>query len=237
MDIARIDAVVLAGGLGTRLRGVLAQTPKVLAPISGRPFLEYLLDWFGAQGLRRVVLALGYGGADVAAFLEGSSFPALKIETAIEPEPLGTAGAVRFVLPLLHSNPVLVMNGDTIVDANLNGFLRAHIDSGADASILCVEVDNAGRYGRIEFGPRNRVARFTEKDPAATASAWVNGGIYLFNSAFLERFTDINKGSLERDVLETAPSDSIFAFQSAGRFLDIGTPETLALAPEALTHL
>jgi NDP-sugar pyrophosphorylase family protein len=237
MDIGNIDVAVLAGGLGTRLRGVLPDSPKSLAPVDGKPFLEHLLLWLARQGVRRVLLGLGYRASDVVAFLERRPFPSLEIETVVEPEPLGTAGAVAFAAPHFRSSPILVMNGDTIVDADLNEFLRAHCGSSAPASILCVEVDNAGRYGRVEIGPDNRLVRFAEKDPAAAGGAWINAGMYLFERPFLERFAGIGKGSLERDVLERAPSGHIFAFQTKGRFLDIGTPETLALAPEVLTPL
>jgi mannose-1-phosphate guanylyltransferase len=237
MDIGDIDTIVLAGGLGTRLRGVLPDTPKILAPIAGKPFLERLLLWLERQGARRVLLGLGYRAGDVLAFLERRPFPSLQIETVVEPEPLGTAGAVAYAAPRFRSSPVLVMNGDTIIDADLNAFLRAHSAASAEASILCVEIDNAGRYGRLEIGPGNRLLRFAEKDPAAAGAAWINGGMYLFERPFLARFAGIGKGSLERDVLETAPPGCVFAFQTNGRFLDIGTPETLALAPEVLTAL
>lgn len=237
MDIGSIDVAILAGGLGTRLRGVLADAPKILAPVAGKPFLEHLLAWLARQGVRRVVLGLGYRAGDVLAFLETRPFPLLEIETVIEPEPLGTAGAVAYAASRFRSTPVLVMNGDTIVDADLNEFLRAHRAAAADASILCVEVADAGRYGAVEIGPGNRLLRFAEKDPAAVGAAWINAGMYLFNRPFLDRFAGIGKGSLERDVLETAPSGQILAFQTKGRFLDIGTPETLALAPEVLTPL
>jgi mannose-1-phosphate guanylyltransferase len=235
MSIADLDIVVLAGGLGTRLRDVLPETPKILAPVGGRPFLDHLLQWLIRQGARRVVLSLGYRARDVQAYLETHSFAPLQIQPLIESEPLGTGGAVAFALPFLQSDPVLVINGDTFVDGDLNAFLAAHRDSGADASILCAEVENAGRYGRLEIDAAGRVRRFAEKDPAASGPAWINAGIYLFGPRVLEKITALKKGSLERDILEQMPPGSIAAFRAQGRFLDIGTPETLALAPEVLT--
>jgi NDP-sugar pyrophosphorylase family protein len=235
MSIADLDIVVLAGGLGTRLRDVLPDTPKILAPVGDRPFLDHLLHWLIRQGARRVVLSLGYRAGDVLTYLETHSFAPPQIHPLVEPEPLGTGGAVAFALPFLDSDPVLVINGDTFVDTNLNAFVRHYRDCGADASIVCAEVENAGRYGRVEIDAAGRVHRFAEKDPAASGPAWINAGVYLFGRQVLPKIATLRKGSLERDILEKMPPGSIVAFRAQGRFLDIGTPETLALAPEVLT--
>lgn len=235
MEIANIDVAVLAGGLGTRLRGVLPETPKILAPVGGRPFLEHLLEWLIRQGARRVVLCLGYRSADVLAFLKTRSFVPLEVNIAIEANPLGTGGAVANARSHLSSDPVLVINGDTIVETDLKAFLAAHCASQAAASILCARVEDAGRYGRLEIDSHQRVVRFAEKDPAARQPAWINAGFYLFGRAALQNIAQLAKGSIERDILEKMPAGTIHAFLTGGRFLDIGTPETLALAPEILT--
>ena len=232
--IADIDIAVLAGGLGTRLRGVLPETPKILAPVLGKAFLEHLLDWLNRQGARRVILCLGYRAGDVLAYLEARSFAPLEIRTVVEPEPLGTGGAIARARPLLNSEPVLVMNGDTLLDADLNAFLAGHGASHADASILCTKVEDAGRYGRLEIDAHDRVLRFVEKD-ATTGPAWINGGYYLFSRAALEAIATLSKGSLERDILQRMRPGTIHASRTHGRFLDIGTPETLSLAHEVLT--
>jgi mannose-1-phosphate guanylyltransferase len=235
MEIANIDVAVLAGGLGTRLRGVLPDRPKALAPVGGKPFLEHLLQWLIHQGARRVVLCLGYRSADVLAFLGTRSFAPLEVRTVIETEPLGTGGALANALPSLSSDPVLVVNGDTMVDADLASFLAAHCASEAIASILCARVEDAGRYGRVEINPHKRVIRFEEKNPAASEPAWINAGFYLFGREALRKIADLTKGSLERDILAKMPAGTIHACFTDGRFLDIGTPETLALAPETFS--
>src|SRR5437667_5285251 len=114
-----VDVVVLAGGLGTRLGAVLPELPKILAPIAGRPFLNHLLEWLIEQGARRVILALGSKAGAVLRYLGTQSFPPLEILTVVEPQPLGTAGAIGFSLPYLNGDLVIVMNGDTLVDADL----------------------------------------------------------------------------------------------------------------------
>ena len=234
MDIADIDIAVLAGGLGTRLQGVLPETPKILAPVLGKAFLEHLLNWLIRQGARRVILCLGYRAGDVLAYLEAHSFAPLEIRTVVEPEPLGTGGAIARARPLLNSEPVLVINGDTLVDADLNAFLAAHRTSHAEASILCTEVEDAGRYGRLEIDAHDRILRFVEKD-AATEPAWINAGYYLFGRTALEAIAALAKGSLERDIMQRMRPGTIHASRTHGRFLDIGTPETLGLAHEVLT--
>jgi NDP-sugar pyrophosphorylase family protein len=231
--IADIDIAILAGGLGTRLRDVLPETPKILAPVLGKAFLEHLLDRLIRQGARRVILCLGYRAGDVMAYLEARSFAPLEIWTVVEPKPLGTGGAIASARPLLNSDPVLVMNGDTLVDADLNAFLAGHRASHAEASILCTEVEDPGRYGRLEIDAHDRVLRFVEKD-ANTGPAWINGGYYLFGRAALEAIATLSKGSLERDILQRMRPGTIHASRTHGRFLDIGTPETLSLAHEVL---
>jgi mannose-1-phosphate guanylyltransferase len=235
MKIANIDVAVLAGGLGTRLQAVLPDSPKILAPVGGKPFLEHLLAWLSRQGARRVMLCLGYRSSDVLAFLKTRPFAPLEVRTVIETEALGTGGAVANALPSLSSDPILVINGDTVVEVDLRAFLASHAASQADASMLCARVEDAGRYGRLEIDSHQRVIRFEEKNPAASEPAWINAGFYLFGRPAQRKIANLTKGSLERDILEKMPAGTIHACLTNGRFLDIGTPKTLALAPEILT--
>lgn len=230
--LSNIDVAVLAGGLGTRIRGILGDTPKVLAPIAGRAFLGHLMDYLAQFGTRRVVLCLGHLADRVTAWLaQGDSRHSLDVVCEIEPRPLGTAGAIRFVRDELTSDPVLVMNGDTFLDADLRAFVASHRLSGAEASVLCVEVDDASRYGRVEIGADGRVTRFAEKAPGRGT---VNAGVYLFSAAFLDRLAASDAVSLERDVLERLPAGTLHAAVVHGRFIDIGTPDSLARAPEVI---
>jgi mannose-1-phosphate guanylyltransferase len=236
-SLAEIDVAVLAGGLGTRIRGVLGDTPKVLAPISiagtTRPFLDLLLDWLAVQGVRRVLLCLGHGAGHVEEHLRRRPRHDLRIATAVEPHPLGTAGALRFAAGRLGSDPVMVINGDTFVDADLGALLARHRASGAGATMLCARVPDAGRYGRVEIGPDDTIRRFVEKDPAAGAGT-INAGIYLLGRALLDRLAAGAGSSIERDVLELLPPGTIHAAVADGRFIDIGTPESLDAAPAVL---
>src|SRR3954470_5460473 len=150
-DLASVDVAVLCGGLGTRLRSVLGETPKVLAPVAGRPFLDHMLLWLASHGARRVVLCLGVRADLVLEHLTKRNVADLEIIPSVEPQPLGTAGALRLALPQLRSDPALVINGDTFIDADLGAFIAAHRQSGATASVLCAQVPSTARYGRLEI--------------------------------------------------------------------------------------
>ena len=163
--LATLDVLVIAGGLGTRIQSALGDTPKLLAPIGGRPYLAYLLDWLRHFGAKRIVLGLGHRAQAVIDFLERnkSSYDDLTVVTVIEPEPLGTAGAIRFARPNLRTDPVLVMNGDSFADADLCAFVAHHRRVSAKATLLCAEVDDAGRYGRVELDGEGAHSRLHRK--------------------------------------------------------------------------
>lgn len=226
--LAGIDVVVLAGGLGTRIRAVLGDVPKVLAPVGDRPFLDLLLDWLRAYGARRVVLCLGHLASRVIEHLESRPADGLTVVPVIEPAPLGTAGAIRFAAPQLGSDPVFVLNGDTFVEADIAGFVGRHRSSGAFLSLLCAKVPSIARFGSLELDERGYVARFAEKDASLDRPGLISGGMYLFSADALAALGRLDGPSLERDFLETRPPGTIRAEVTDGRFIDIGTPDSLA---------
>ncbi|MBI1776495.1 MAG: NTP transferase domain-containing protein [Proteobacteria bacterium] len=226
--LAKIDAVVLAGGQGTRIAGVLGSTPKVLAPIGGTTFLDLLLVRLEAAGLERVVLCLGHLAERVLAHLSGRAPDRLSVIPVVEPAPLGTAGALRFAMKQLHSDPVLVLNGDSAVEVELAGVVSEHQKSGAEASMLCVEVADARRYGRVIVGRQGNVERFVEKDPSSAGPALINAGLYCFGRQALDRLAGSDGPSLERDFLEKLQPSALHAVVRQGAFIDIGTPESLS---------
>jgi NDP-sugar pyrophosphorylase family protein len=230
---ADIDVAILAGGLGTRLRGAIGALPKVLAPVAGRPFLDILLDRLARQGFRRVVLLLGYRADAVAAHLASRARPDLAIETVVEPSPRGTAGALRAALPLLRSDPVLLLNGDSFVEFDPVALLDEYRRAAAPAALVCVEVPDASRYGALELDADGRLVRFLEKRPGG-GPGLINAGVYLLGGAFLDALARSDGPSFERDVLERQQPGQLLAFRTGGAFLDIGTPESLALAPAVL---
>lgn len=233
--LADIDVAVLAGGLGTRLRSVLGKTPKVLAPVAGRPFLDHLLAWLASFGARRVVLCVGFRAEAVLDHVANLPFPGIEVVTSQETEPLGTAGALRLALPHLRSEPVLVMNGDTFVDADLAAFAAAHHARRATASILCATVPSTARYGRLDIDDAGRIRRFSEKDPSDTRPGPINAGLYLFSQPWLATFARSTGSSLERDAFAAAAPGTFDAINAGGvTFIDIGTPESFADAERVI---
>jgi mannose-1-phosphate guanylyltransferase len=230
--LATLDVLVIAGGLGTRIQSTLGDTPKLLAPIGGRPYLAYLLDWLRQFGAKRIVLGLGHRAQAVVDFLDRhkSSYDDLTLVTVTEPQPLGTAGAIRFARPNLRTDPVLVMNGDSFADADLCAFVAHHRRVQAKATLLCAEVDDAGRYGRVELDGDGRIRGFIEKDPDFHGRSAVSAGVYLFSAALLDEIAGGSTVSLEHDVFGRAPTGSLDAFAGRFAFIDIGTPESLKLA-------
>ncbi len=234
--LAPLDVFVIAGGLGTRTGSVLGNTPKLLAPIAGKPYLTYLLDRLRRFGAKRIVLGLGHRAEAVLDFLDRNAhaYAGLDVATVVEPQPLGTAGAIRFARPHLRSDPVLIMNGDSFADADLCAFLDHHRRAGAKATLLCVEVDDAGRYGRVDIDDKGRIHGFIEKDRDFHGASAVSAGVYLFSAALLEEIAAGQAASLEREVFGNAPPGAFAAFAGRFAFVDIGTPDSLRVAERVI---
>lgn len=225
----QVSAAVLAGGLGTRLRSVVADRPKVLAPVAGRPFLAYLLDQLARAGVPETVLLVGFAAEQVRSAF-GGQCGAMKVAYSAEPEPLGTGGAVRLALPHCRAETVLVLNGDSYCDVDLSAFLAFHRQHGGPASLALAQVDNASRFGRVTLDADDRIARFEEKAPVP-APGWINAGVYLFRRPTIESIASGRAVSLEREVFpRLATSQDLFGFRAGSRFIDIGVPESYAAA-------
>lgn len=231
------DVVILAGGLGTRIRPVLGDTPKALAPLAvdgNAVMLGLLLDQLAAQGADRTVLALGHRAAAIIDWLNDGNVPVgLTVETVVEPEPLGTAGALRHVRPHLRQGPTVVMNGDTIVDVDMTALLARQMEAGCDVTVFCLRVPDAGRFGRITLTSDGWIMKFAEKDQVEGPGV-VNAGVYVFSDAALDAIAASGAVSLERDVLQQVPVGAAAALMGTGRFIDIGTREGLAEARDAI---
>ena len=226
-DPIGLEAAVLAGGLGTRLRSSVADRPKVLAEVLGRPFLAFLLDQLERAGVRRAVLCTGYLGEQVEAAL-GKRHGGLELAYSREARPLGTGGAVRLALEHLSGNPVLVLNGDSYVDADLAELARVHRENDPAGTLLLKHVEDAGRYGRIERDGSGRVRAFREK--TSLGAGWINAGVYVLDRALLKSIPRGEVVSLEQDILPVWVSKGLGACETGGRFIDIGTPEAYAAA-------
>src|SRR5579862_8840261 len=223
-----VTVAILAGGLGTRLRSVVADRPKVLAQVNGRPFLSHLLDQVAKAGLEDVVICTGYR-ADAVAAEFGSAYGPLRLRYSHEPQPLGTGGALRYALPLFGGKTVLVLNGDSYADANLTEFCTKQPPAQARGSILLVWMAEPGRFGRVDLSAEGKILSFQEKTPNAPAG-WINAGIYLLERDLIEAIPVGRQVSIERDCFPNW--GDLRGVTSRGRFIDIGTPESYRQAAE-----
>jgi NDP-sugar pyrophosphorylase family protein len=196
--------------------------------------VELLIDQLYARGIRRIVLALGYGADHVIEMLKTHPWPAgLQIHYAVEPVPLGTGGGLRFAARQATSDPVLGLNGDTFCDADLKKLLSFHHQRDAKITIALIRQADTGRYGKVECAEDGAVTRFAEKE-ASSGSGWINCGVYVIAAEVLRELPANKPMSWERDVLSRYVGSGLYAVEAASRFLDIGTPESLRDAPSFL---
>jgi len=220
--------MILAGGLGTRLRSVICDRPKVLAPVHGRPFLAFLLDQVAHAGITKVVLCTGYKAEQVEETF-GRKFGGLDLTYSPEERPLGTAGALRLALPLVQSQAVVAMNGDSFCSVDMGAFWAWHCLHGHGASMVLREVQDTARYGRVSFAPDGQVRSFDEKQHGL-GRGWINAGIYATSRQLLTEIPTDKPVSLERDVLPAWMARGLGGHQTQGQFIDIGLPNSYVQA-------
>ena len=232
-------AFVLAGGLGLRLRSVVDDVPKVLAPVAGRPFLDYILRQLADHGFRRVTLCTGYGSDAVESFAGTGARWGVELSYSHETKPLGTAGAIAAAWRSLDDVTLLVVNGDSYFDVPLDDLWAQHEASGATATIAVRRTTDAARYGTVEFGRDGVVTAFREK--GTDASGWMNGGIYVLQRAALDGINPDEPASLELDVFpglaaasNDAPRGTLRAVTFDRTFIDIGVPADYRRADQVM---
>lgn len=230
LDLSSVTAAVLAGGLGTRLRSAVADRPKVLAEVRGRPFLTYIFDQLVNAGVQQVVLSTGYLGGMVCAMF-GGSYDKLRIVYSQESLPMGTAGALRLALPLFESDTVLVMNGDSFCDISLSSFWDWHCHHEDCGSLVVVSVTDVRQSGSIELSSEGKVLSFKEKC-SPRKLGWINAGVYLLPSSFIEMIPRDGPVSLEHAMFPFWIGKGLYGYQSEGKLLDIGTPESYGTAEQ-----
>ncbi len=223
-----MKAVVLVGGEGTRLRPLTLSTPKPLLPVGTRPFLEHQLRWLASAGVDEVILSLGYLPHAFEAHFADGEIDGVKLHYAVEDEPLGTAGAIRFAADGVDER-LLVCNGDVLTTLDLPALLAFHEARGAEATIALTRVEDPSAYGVVPTRDDGEVVAFVEKPPRETApTTWINAGTYVLEPGVLERIPPRLAVSIERETFPRmleAPR-VLFAMASDAYWLDIGTPQT-----------
>lgn|SRR5574344_956879 len=229
------EAIILAGGFGTRLRYVLNDVPKPMAPINGRPFLEYLLNYLKRYHFEHVVLSTGYLHEKIEDYF-GNLYSGIRLSYAHETSPLGTGGGVLNAMQQCENDVVTVLNGDTLFCVDYNELQRLHSSQHTNLTIILRHVENTARYGAVQTDASGRIVAFTEK-AAASGNGFINGGIYRLNRSLFEGFTVGQQFSFEKDLMECRyRQQSFYAYPSDAYFIDIGIPEDYARAQHELPN-
>ena len=223
--IDSVEAVILAGGEGSRLKSVVSDRPKPMALVKGRPFMEWLLLGLRGQGVQRFVICTHYLNEIILEHFGDGSAWGVEIVYSHEPSPLGTGGAIAFAARQVKSDQLLALNGDSFCEFNLSALMCFHQSQNARATIQLARVENCGRYGSVKVDANGRVEAFIEKSTAA-AAGWINAGIYLIQSTAMKMVPENQNISMEYDVLPKWVGDGLCAIQQEGTFIDIGLPET-----------
>ncbi|MCH8330030.1 MAG: nucleotidyltransferase family protein [Bacteroidetes bacterium] len=217
------NAVILAGGLGTRMQDVIRDIPKPMADINGRPFLAYLLQYLNSQGIRNVILSVGHLSYMIEDYF-GQHFEDISIEYCHEEEPLGTGGGIMKAITMISNELTWVFNGDTFFNVDLQELLEQHLIKNATLTIALKPMRNFDRYGTVELDKNNRVIGFREK--INLDSGVINGGVYLMKQDIFKTFELPSKFSFEKDLMESHCRDlKIYGYSSNGYFIDIGIPQ------------
>jgi D-glycero-alpha-D-manno-heptose 1-phosphate guanylyltransferase len=230
-----VPVAILAGGIGSRLRSVVSDRPKVLATVCGRPFLIWWLDAIARHGARDVILCTGYMAEKVEEEI-GPSHGPLRLHYSAETTPLGTGGCLRQAWEKFSPETMLVLNGDSFCSPDLDAFFQVFEASGAAAGIVLREMEETSRYGRVDLAEDGRVSAFSEKG-CQSGHGWINAGVYLLGRALLEPLPAGIPSSVERDHFPNWIGQGILGFPYGGPFLDIGTPESYAGAESFFSTL
>jgi D-glycero-alpha-D-manno-heptose 1-phosphate guanylyltransferase len=228
----RKEAIILAGGFGTRLQHVLPDLPKPMAPINNKPFLSYLFDYLLQYDYTHVALSTGYLHEKIENHFH-NTYKNLQLSYAHEAEPLGTGGAIAFSLSKCLSENVLILNGDTFFKINLFSFYSFHQKNDGLLTIALRQIKDVSRYGSVEIDNQKKIISFKEKE-AATGNGLINGGVYLLNKKLLQNIPQ-SKFSFEKDILEKFYREQPFyGYLFPDYFIDIGIPEDYEKAQNEL---
>jgi mannose-1-phosphate guanylyltransferase len=220
-----MQALVLAGGAGTRLQPLTLTTPKPVMPLAGRPFLTFMLDWAHSHGVDEVILSCGFMSDEVKAVL-GDIYDGMRLRHVTEDEPLGTAGPVRLAYDQdLLEERLLVLNGDVLTDIDLTAELAQHEGTGARATLALYPVDDTSSYGVVPTDDDGRVTEFIEKGGGEPPTNRINAGAYVLEREVVEAIPAGRAVSFELEVFPSLVGNGLYGYDAAGYWIDIGTPE------------
>jgi D-glycero-alpha-D-manno-heptose 1-phosphate guanylyltransferase len=225
-----LEAIILAGGQGTRLRELVPKVPKPMAPVAGRPFLEILLEMLASKGFNRIILSLGVMADQISQHF-GERFAGMDLVYSIESKPLGTGGAARLAMSKCCEDHVFIFNGDTFLNLEVDA-VELHWQLHRRPIIVGINLSDSARYGRLKVKD-GRIIRFNEK--GISGPGLINAGCYILNQSQLDRFLIDEPFSLETDYLMHAVDETAFdVFLTEGSFIDIGIPDDYIRAQSRL---
>lgn len=221
-NLKEIDVVILCGGLGSRLKPVVSDRPKVLAKIGNITFLDILLNSLAKYELKNIILCVGYLKEQIKAHFNSNRNYNIKFSE--EDEPLGTGGALKKAKPLIKSNPFIILNGDSICNINFREFFDFHINKKGILSMVLTRTKNVQDFGSVMLDNSQRITSFKEK-ATCTNECLVNAGVYLMQKEVFSYMPDENYFSLEYDLFPRLIHDNCYGFTTESELIDIGTPE------------
>jgi len=229
------QAIILAGGLGTRLRSVVSDVPKCMAPVAGKPFLHYVIAHLQNNGIQSFIFSVGYKSESIINFIKNDC-SGISYQFSVEEEPLGTGGAVKFSLEKTTERNILLCNGDTLFKANINELNNFHLLHNSDCTLCLKPMNNFDRYGVVELDNDDLIVSFKEKQ--FYKKGLINGGVYALNKeSFLNKNLPENF-SFEKDYLEKfVGEEKMFGLIQDAYFIDIGIPEDYERAQKELKPL
>jgi mannose-1-phosphate guanylyltransferase len=221
-----VQALILAGGEGTRLRPLTSTVPKPVVPLVDRPFIAYMIEWLRGHGVDDVILACGFMADGVRSVLGDGSSVGVRLRYVEEPTPLGTGGALKYAEELLDER-FFMLNGDVLTDMDLTAQLRQHEETGARATLALIEVADPSAYGLVRLDDDLAVREFVEKpSPDEAGTFLVNAGAYILERDVLDGLAPSGtKISIEREVFPTLVGNGLYGYEASGYWMDIGTPE------------
>ncbi len=235
-----MEAIILAGGLGKRLRKAVPDLPKPMAPIGGRPFLEYLLDYWVAQGVNRFILSVGYKHETIEDYFS-DGYRESEIAYAVEKQPRGTGGGLLYALDFLHeSEPFLIMNGDTFFNVNLTSMRHFHKSRHAELTIALRMLEGNNRYAGVGIDDSGKITTF-DNQARTSEQTLINGGVYLANRGIFTGITSdpVIPVSIEEQIFPALmkAGRNLYGYTSSAPFIDIGVPEDYVRAASILSDV
>ena len=226
------ECIILAGGLGTRLRSEVPDLPKCLAPVAGKPFLHWVIRHLQSQHVERFILSVGYMHEKIEAFI-ADAYPLLPVTFSLETTPLGTGGAIKLALLQCSGNDVMAVNGDTLFETDNDRLMYYHDENKAACTLALKPVKDSYRFGSVEIDAQGNIVAFSEKK--FIQSGLINGGVYLLDRQCFEQADLPVAFSFEKDYLETyIGAQKMIGVQDDGYFIDIGIPADLKKAHEEI---